>query len=162
MQGDIIDELSTHLNAAGAPDRAAMHIGVFLAWCVNHDLVSEQLKRQHADLLLRVRVRELDGSELLVRIAGGQLKPDMLCSKGQKFAHNYYHEYLADYAQALGLDPECPYGVDDSWSAYDLVAPILTRRWRDTLSSPVKSSLVNLFSKRRKQSAKRPWLRLVR
>ncbi len=158
MQADMIDELSAHLEAAGAPDRAAMHIGVFLAWCVNHDLVSEMVKRRHADLLLKVRVRELDGSELLVRLAAGQLHGELLSEAGQKFANNYYGDYLADYAQALGLDPSCPYDVEDSWSAYDLVAPTLTRRWRDTLSSPVKSSVVSLFSKRRK----RPWLRLVR
>ena len=162
MQGDIIDELSAHLEVAGAPDRAAMHIGVFLAWCVNHDLVSETLKRQHADLLLKVRVRELDGSELLVRIAAGQLLRELLSETGQRFTDKYYGNYLADYAEALGLDPDCPYGVEDSWSAYDLVAPVLTKRWRDAYSSPVKSSVVNLFSRRRKQSSKRPWLRLVR
>lgn len=162
MQGDIIDELSAHLEAAGAPDRAAMHIGVFLAWCVNHDLVSEVAKRQHADLMLKVRVRELDGSDLLVRIAGGQLHRELLSQAGQKFANHYYQDYLHDYAQALGLDEKSPYGVEDAWSAYDLVAPILTRRWRDAHTSPVKSSVVSLFSKRRKSSGKRPWLRLVR
>lgn len=162
MEGEIIDELSAHLDVAGAPDRAAMHIGVFLAWCVNHDLISEVLKRQHSDLLLKVRVRELDGSELLLRTAAGQLHSELLSEAGQRFANNYYQDYLSDYAQALGLDPECPYGVEDSWSAYDLVAAVLTRRWRDTHSSHVKSSVVSLFSKKRKQSVKRPWLRLVR
>lgn len=158
MEQGIIDQLSAHLEAAGAPDRAAMHIGVFLAWCVNHDLISEAVKRQHADLLLKTRVRELDGSELLVRLASGQLRLELLSEAGQKFANDYYQGYLADYAQALSLDPECPYSVEDSWSAYDVVAPVLTRRWR----TPAKSKVVSLFSKRRKQSGKRPWLRLVR
>ena len=154
----ILDELRAHIEAAGAPDRAVMHIGVFLAWCVNHDLISHDLSRRHPDLLIKVKIREIDGSDLLVKVAAGQLSHDLLSEAGSAFAKRYYDQYLQDYAQALGLDATHPYDADDAWSAYDKVAPVLTRRFRDSCASPVKSAVVNLFSRRRK----RPRLRLVR
>ena len=95
-------ELSAHLEVAGAPDRAAMHIGVFLAWCVNHDLVSETLKRQHADLLLKVRVRELDGSELLVRIAAGQLLRELLSEAGTEIHKQILWKLLGRLCRSAG------------------------------------------------------------
>ena len=159
---DIIDQLSAHLEAAGAPDRAAMHIGVFLAWCVNHELISEQVRRRHGGLLIKVKLRELDGSDLLLRIAGGQLSEDLLSEAGRKFARAYYGDYLGDYAAALGLDPERPYDVEDSWGVYDQIAPLLTRKQRDRQRSPAKAAVVSLFSKGRRTKGKRHWLRLVR
>ena len=156
---DIIDQLGEHLEAAGAPDRAAMHIGVFLAWCVNHELISEQVRRRHEGLLIKVKLRELDGSDLLLRIAGGQLSEDLLSESGTKFARAYYRDYLGDYAAALGLDPEHPYDVEDSWSVYDQIAPLLTRKHRDRQQSPAKAAVVSLFSKGRRTKRK---LRIVR
>lgn len=157
-EAGIIDELRAHIEAAGAPDRAVMHIGVFLAWCVNHDLISVDLGSRHPDLLIKVKIREINGSDLLVKVAAGQLSEGLLSEAGRKFAKRYYQEYLQDYAEALGLDLAQAYEVEDAWDAYDKVAPILTRRFRDSLASPVKSAVVSLFSKRRK----RPRLRLVK
>ena len=161
-EAPVIDELGAHLEEAGAPDRAALHMGVFLAWCVNHDLLSPACKQGHADLILKTRVRELNGSELLVRMAAGRLDTSLLSKAGQAFAESYYQDYLGDFANALELDPERPYADIDSWDAYDLVAPVLTKRWRTSLAPPSLSKVVDLFSRRRKSTAKRPWLRLVR
>ena len=159
----IIDELAAHMASAGAPDRAALHMGTFLAWCVNHDLLSPALARQHPDLILKTRVRELSGSELLLRMAAGRLEPSLFCEAGRIFVESYYQDYLGEYAKALELDPECPYGDLDAWDAYDLVAPVLTKRWRESNAPPGRSKVVNLFSKRPGSKPKRrPWLRLVR
>ncbi len=151
----IIDDLAAHLEKAGAPDRAAMHMGLFLAWCANHDLLSQACKRQHADVILRTRVRELDGSELFVRMASGRLDTSFLSEAGRRFVDAYYEDYLDDYAGTLGLDPAYPYADLDAWNAYDLVAPVLTRRFQTSLAPPMRAKVINLFSKR-------PRLRLVR
>ncbi len=163
--GRIIDDLAAHLEKAGAPDRAAMHMGLLLAWCANHDLLSQACKRQHADLILKTRVRELDGSELFVRMAAGRLDTGFFSEAGRRFVESYYEDYLGDYAVALGLDPAHPYpdGSDmNAWDAYDLVAPVLTKRLQASLAPPTRAKVVNLFSKRPKPAGKRPWLRLVR
>lgn len=159
-ESTVVDSLDAHMQSAGAPDRAALHMGVFLAWCANHDLLSHSCRRQHADLILKTRVRELNGSELLVRMAAGRLDTSLLSEAGRAFAERYYHDYLGDYVEVLGLDPAHPYGDFDAWDAYDQVAPVLTRHLRDSHAPPSLSKVVNLFSRSRKSPGKRP--RLVR
>lgn len=109
-------------------------MGMFLAWCVNMNLVSERLLQRAEPLVLRVRYREITGSELLVAGCGGRLESRDFSPAGNAFCERYYAQYLDDYRQAFGADI---YNVRDDWEQYDRLAPTLTahllgrprRRW---------------------------------
>lgn len=121
---DVFDDVARHLQAARSFDRAALPLGIYLAWCANHDLLSDAL-RQHAEaLVLRVRFREITGSELAIAGCGGVLAAEHLNAEGQAFTARHYQDYLQAFADLFGPDP---YAGPDDWDRYDRIAPWLTR-----------------------------------
>lgn len=120
----IHDDLGRHLAAAGAIDRAAVPLGMYLAWCTNLQLISDELAGEHGRLVLRVRYREITGAELLVGACAGELADRHLNDEGRRFTAFYLPRYLDDFRTTFGTDP---YAVPDDWVHYDLIAPLLTR-----------------------------------
>ncbi len=120
----IYDSLAHHLPAAGSIDRAAVPLGMFVAFCANLGLVSASFAQRHETLLLRLRYREITGSELLTAGCGGELQRDMLSEAGQAFADRYLDRYMEDFRSVFGNDV---YAVADSWQQYDRIAPVLMR-----------------------------------
>jgi len=122
----IYDALDKHLAAAGSIERAAVPMGMYLAWCANLQLVSSRLAQDAEQLLLRVRFREVTGSELLVAGCAGELHSRWLSEAGRRFTDQYYPNYLADFAVVFGADI---YAVQDDWDHYDRIAAVLTKRY---------------------------------
>lgn len=119
------DDVANHLADAGSFDRAAQPLGVYLAWCANHRLLSEALSEQAAPLLLRLQMRDVCGSELAVAGCGGSLEDRHLNSEGRAFTAEHYRGYLEAF---LHSGSEDPYDSSDCWARYDRIAPLLTRR----------------------------------
>ncbi len=119
------DDLDRHLAEAGSIDRAALPMGLYLAWCANHQLLSDALLEQAAALVLRVRFREATGGELAVAGCGGVLRPEHLSAEGRAFTEFYYSDYLDDLRGTFG---EPVYELQDDWDHYDRIAEVLTRR----------------------------------
>ena len=121
----VYDELDRHLPLAGSIDRAAVPMGMYMAWCANHQLLSDALQDQASNLVLRIRFREATGSELALAGCGGVLRPEHFNREGRSFTEARYADYLADYRVVFGDEP---YAVKDDWDHYDRIAPVLTRR----------------------------------
>jgi len=124
MQGIVYDDVGLHLEAASSFDRAAVPLGMYLAWCANHQLLSETLAEHAAGLVMRVRFREITGSELAVAGCAGVLAAEHLSTEGRAFTEHYYPSYLDEFRAEFGSDP---YAVEDDWDHYDRIAPRLTR-----------------------------------
>lgn len=120
-----LDELANHLPVAGTFDRAAVPLGLYLAWCANLQLLSPTFAEIHAALVLRVRFREITGSELLVAGAGGRLETAHLNAEGLAFARVFLPDLLHEIRRVFDCEP---YDVKDDWDSYDRLAPSLTRR----------------------------------
>ncbi len=121
----IYDSLDNHLSAAGGIDRAAVPLGFYVAWLANLKLLSEAFEDANQTLVMRVRYRDVKGSELLTAGCGGELAGDMLSPAGQAFSERYLPDrYLADFRSVFGDDV---YAVSDSWQQYDRIAPLITR-----------------------------------
>lgn len=120
------DSLDNHLPEAGSIERAAVPAGMYVAWCANLGLLSQAFEEAHHALVMRVRYREIKGSELLVAGCGGDLREEHLSNAGREFTDRYYSRYLEDFA---GLFAGEIYGVEDSWPNYDEVARLLTREY---------------------------------
>lgn len=122
--GDIYDSIDPHVIAAGDMERACTPLGMLMAWCANLRLLSSAVEQEQEQLLLRVRVQEASGADLLVA-CGGELRRTDLNKRGQNFMDQYFPNFLSDYAQALGSDI---YAAENSWSNYSELAVVLTRR----------------------------------
>jgi hypothetical protein len=120
------DSLDNHMSQAGSIERASIPSGMYLAWCANLGLLSQAFEEAHHALVMRVRYREIKGSELLVAGCGGDLKPEHLSDAGRSFTERYFNNYLDDFARTFGDDI---YAVEDSWHNYDEIARVLTREY---------------------------------
>ena len=126
-----IDDLDRHLAAAGSIDRAAVPLGMYLAWCGNLHLFSAGFVEAHELPLTRLRYRDLSPSEFLTACTAGHLDPADLSDEGRAFTEAYYPGYLDDFRATFGGDP---YDVRDDWTHYDRIAPVLTRHlmtWKE-------------------------------
>ena len=119
----IYDDVGSHLEEAGSFERAAVPLGLYLAWCANHDLLSDDLTWRTADLVMRIRYRDVSGRELAVAGCGGELADEHLNDEGRAFTAEHYAAYRAELAQATGGKI---YDVTDDWALYDRIAPWLT------------------------------------
>lgn len=121
-----IDDLDAHLTAAGSIERAAVPLGMYLAWCGNLHLLSAGFQQSHELALTRLRYRDLSPAEFLTTCTGGHLDAADLNDEGRAFTETYYAGYLDDFREAFGEDP---YSVRDDWAHYDRIAAVLTRRF---------------------------------
>ncbi len=122
----IYDDLDNHIAVAGSIEKAAVPMGMYLAWCVNLQLVGERLHVENERALLRVRYREMRGSDLLVSACGGTLRSEDLNDAGRAFTDRYYASYLDEFRAVFGSSP---YEVEDDWPHYDKIARVLTERY---------------------------------
>lgn len=127
MARDSYDTLNAHLGRAPDLAHAVRPMGMLLAWCANMHMLSAEFVQQHERAVLRVRMQETPGSELLVA-AGGDLRRDMFSAQGQRFLDDFYPRFLALYQSVLGADV---YAAEDSWDNYGLLASRLAREYYD-------------------------------
>ena len=147
----IYDSIDEHLKLAGEFDKAAIPMGMYLAWALNLGLLRQELVREHQQLITRVRMQDAKGSELLMAL-GGNLDETLFSERGNRFAVNYYPRYMIDYASAFGRDP---YLVEVTWSNYDKIAKLLTKELLGDI--PLSTSVVNIV-----YSGSRPAVNLVK
>ena len=120
----IFATLDAHLPHAPDIAAAAVAPGMLFAWCANMRLLAPAVEETFATELLRLRVREVKGSEVLVA-TGGALTSEMVNDDGRRFLADYHPRFDEDYRSVFGADV---YAVADTWANYDELAPVLTRR----------------------------------
>jgi hypothetical protein len=118
----IIDDIDLHIEEAGSIDRAALVPGMYLAWCVNLQLVAPKLEGSNGRDMLRLRYRELSPAAFFTKVAHGRLTDDLLSEQGSAFAALHYAQYRTDNAASL-------YDAKDDWNTYDSIAPALTKAY---------------------------------
>lgn len=119
----IYDDLNEHLSQSVDIEAAALPMGLYLAWCVNMNLISQQLHDEAEQLILRVRYREITGTVLAVSACGGRLSAEHLSETGRRFTEAHYAHYLTALEKEFGS----LYHFPDKWSSYDRIAPMLTK-----------------------------------
>ena len=134
----IYDSIDEHLKLVGEFDKAAIPMGMFLAWALNLGLLRQELVREHQQLITRVRMQDAKGSELLMAL-GGNLDETLFSERGNRFAGGYYPRYMTDYASVFDLDP---YLVEDTWVNYDKIAQLLTKELLGDI--PLSTSVVSI------------------
>ena len=124
---------------------AATHIGIFLAWAILNDLENDYHRQRSAELLGRVRRREITGRQFFEAACQEKFAEKDLSPEGNEFAEYYYCDsagergaYFVDYKQALTGGLPSFWHVADTWENYDKMAPVIGRRYTEWKNPPRK------------------------
>ena len=127
-------------------ENAATHIGIFLVWCIHNDLVSEKLLKEAETEIIKIKNREITGTELLLQLCDEKLTEYDLNKVGNAFAKDYYEDdtdfanshssYLDDYADTFfnkaeenGLELETIYHIENTFANYDIIKAVMDSRF---------------------------------
>ena len=147
MQPDAYDDLDRHLPEADDIAAAAVPTGMYLAWCVNLQLLDPGFARDHESSILRLRYREITGAEFFIAVCGGRFTRAMLSEQGQRFTDAFYDFYLDEFRSVFGRDA---YRVKDDWDHYDRLAPLLTRHFMTSVGRRSSTAAADDTPSRRK------------
>ncbi len=115
------------------PENGGTHIGLFLAWAINHDLVGGLHMEESKAALDSVKSRRKTGRDFLFEQCDGKFWAEDLSAEGNAFAEVYYAEktgpYVRDLQGAIGQGLPTLYHAQDSWENYDKIAPVIDRRY---------------------------------
>jgi len=126
-------------------EKASTHIGMFLTWCIDNNLISEDHIQDSIEDIESVRNRTITGADFLINNCDEKITDSDLNKIGNKFAKDYYSlskktkfstkfaDYLDDYAKILNnSSTEIDlYMVENSWSNYDLLKPLIGQRFEE-------------------------------
>jgi len=154
------DDASWHYDGdfpVGLPKKnGATHIGMFVAWLIERDLLSRALRADAEKELALVKKRKMTGARFLIEVCDEKLLDEDLSPEGNRFAQTYFQKkYLDDYGDLFGDDVESLYELNDSWKNYDRLRPILDRRWATfTGARPEKKAAPKKASPAKKKTFK--------
>ena len=129
------DKVGWHSGAVDYPDNlpyenGGTHIGMFLTWLIDNDLISNFHKEDSQEGIDLVRSRVITGRDFLFDYCDEQFGEEFVVPKVLKFVERYYNnKYLHDYNILLcnGLNVE--YEVENTWDNYKKIAPIINKRY---------------------------------
>jgi hypothetical protein len=117
---------------------AATHIGMFLAWAAFNGLVNDLHEQRSAELLAKLRRREITGRQFFEAACKEQFAEKDLNVEGNAFAEIYYRDqsgergsYFTDYKRVLAARLPSFWHVADTWENYDQLAPVISRRFTE-------------------------------
>ncbi len=138
--GYVFDKAEYHLESvfdAGLDeDHAYVHSGLFLAWLVDNDLVSDFFKEESEDDIQKLKKRESSPCQIFMNW-DGVLIGELLNKEGFNFAMYYFDfengKYLSDYENTLCKDLPDMYHVKDSWENYEKIKVVIDKaheKWK--------------------------------
>lgn len=129
------DDASWHYGGKfpkGLPKKnGGTHIGMFLAWIIENDLMSAEHVAESAKELAAVRARKMTGTDFLFAVCDEKLTDDDLSPEGKRFARAYFEKkYIDDYLRIFNVkDDGSVYTVEDTWERYGELRPAITRAY---------------------------------
>ncbi|GKX54324.1 hypothetical protein SOASR030_04360 [Leminorella grimontii] len=130
-----------------APERAAVHIGMFLKWCIRNGFASDDLKEDCEEEIQKVMQGEMTGAQFLIDICDEKLLDEDLSETGIAFANDYYEDgtefgkkysyFIGDFcdvfnekAEKGGFEYDSLYHVEDTDENYALMAKKIDERFQ--------------------------------
>ena len=116
-------------------ENGGTHIGIFLAWVILHDMISDELLAEAAGDLAAVRERRMTGRAFLFRHLDGVLSEEDLNEQGNSFAKHYYKKYMGDFDRAVRKQFPTAYHIGDLWKNYEAIWKIIDKRYSEWKSA---------------------------
>jgi hypothetical protein len=116
-------------------EAGATHIGMFVSWCLLNGLAGELHIEDFPEGLEKLKNREVTPGKWFCDFCDEKFTDEDLSEKGNEFAMKYYQAkdalYLDDYSDSVANNLETAYHASDSWESYDVLEPIVTKRYRE-------------------------------
>ena len=136
-----IDRMDWHYGGdfpEGLPtENGGTHIGMYLAWVINNDLIGEMHLEDASESILAVKNRQITGRDFLIQECDEKFWNDDLNEEGLAFTNYYYSDdsgmklYIQDYEQILSNEVESTYYVEGTWNNYDKIARVIDIRYKE-------------------------------
>jgi hypothetical protein len=138
-----IDKMDWHYGGdypEGLPEvNAGTHIGMYLAWVINNDLIGQLHREDSSAEIQKVLSRQMTGREFLIAMCDEKFWADDLNEEGLAFTNYYYQadstdtfkNYIDDYVEVLGNDVESIYEVADTWENYEKLQPLIDKKFSE-------------------------------
>ncbi|MTG98249.1 MULTISPECIES: hypothetical protein [Myroides] len=134
-----------------ADECAATHIGMFLKWCIEKKLYSQELFEDSEQEIEELLEGELTGAEFLLEVCDEKFVSYDLNEQGNAFAKAYYDEdtaftakynsYLEDYTSVFNQKAhqanqhfDSIYHVADTQENYLLIKTVIDKRYIEWLA----------------------------
>jgi len=129
-------------------ENGATHIGMFITWCIDNNLLSKEQIEDNEDKIENVKNRETTGAEFLIDMCDEKFTDYDLNDIGNEFTTDYYEDetefskthknYFGDYAGIFeteindnNLDQGGVYRVKNSWTNYELIKTRIDQRFME-------------------------------
>jgi len=122
-------------------ENGGTHIGMFITWIIQNDLIGETHIEDSKKLLEKVKSKQMTGREFFFAECNEKFWDTDLTKEGNEFTQFYYADekkgdhaygqYLVDYENILGISHDSLYEIEDSWDNYDKLKPILDDRFHE-------------------------------
>jgi hypothetical protein len=117
------------------PDAAFTHLGIYLGWAIERDLISDALKERCADAIEKIRKRKLMPSEAFRICCVDEFTRDHLNDRGNAFTKKYYlpgwkYYYHEDFHTLSGNEISGFY-MPDTWENYERIKAAIDKRYQE-------------------------------
>ena len=122
---------------------ASTHIGMYMKWSINNNLISSELKEYSKGGIDSVKNNTMTGAEFIDSYSDGKFLSADLDDIGRKFTNDYYEDnsdfsnnngsYLDDYTKIFEkiIDEKSIYYVEDSEQNYLLIKAKIDERFSE-------------------------------
>ena len=122
---------------------ASTHIGMYIKWSINNNLISSELKEYSKGGIDSVKNNTMTGSNFLNDYSDGKFLAEDLNDIGRKFTNDYYEgdsdfskkygSYFEDYSDVFEneIDKGTIYHVEDSEQNYLLIKAKIDERFSE-------------------------------
>ncbi len=126
-----------------AQENASTHIGMYMKWCIDNDLISSELKKDSQAGIDSVKNNIITGAEFINSYSDGKFLSTDLSDIGRKFTNDYYEDnsdfsknngsYLDDYIKIFEkiIDKKSVYHVEDSEQNYLLIKAKIDSKFKE-------------------------------
>lgn len=114
-------------------EQSFVHTGLFFAWLVNNELVSDFFVEEAGNEIKKLKARKISPSKIYMNW-DGVLLGEMLNDKGFNFALSYFDfekgNYIADYENVFNVTGDQVFTVKDTWDNYDKIRPVIDEAFK--------------------------------
>jgi hypothetical protein len=117
------------------PEAGATHTGMFVTWCLLAGLAGKEHLEDFPESIPILAARSVTPGAFFLNSCDGKFTDEEPSEEGNAFTKSYFDfengHYLSDYCDALGISLHKIYVAADTWESFDLVKPVLDRRYAD-------------------------------